>query len=138
MFGTRKSQNFTTRDISTINSMSLISKGIHPLMSTCSLIIAIITMTLLIVMFLFQNVAPQGVPATGGKADKKPAPAAAGVNPSASKTSQTPTHTQNAPSPTNAQGVSIQVHCRLSSTDRGQSSTCMCQTLVLWVLSAVW
>ncbi|XP_046325515.2 androglobin-like isoform X6 [Haliotis rufescens] len=53
-----------------------------------------------------QNVAPQGLQATGGKADKKPAPAAAGVNPSASKTSQTPTHTQNAPSPTNAQGTS--------------------------------
>ncbi|XP_067675678.1 androglobin-like isoform X1 [Haliotis asinina] len=53
-----------------------------------------------------QNVSPQGAPTTGSKADKKPAPAAAGVNPSASKTSQTPTHTQNAPSPTNAQGTS--------------------------------
>ncbi|KAJ8315589.1 hypothetical protein KUTeg_007739 [Tegillarca granosa] len=46
-----------------------------------------------------QLITQSAVPA--GKADKKSAPATAGVNTSSSKTAQTPTHMHSAPSPTN-------------------------------------
>lgn len=54
---------------------------------------------------ILQLITQSAVPA--GKADKKSAPATAGVNTSSSKTAQTPTHMHSAPSPTNPHSVSI-------------------------------